>query len=116
MRARVAAFLLPFFAALAVAATPVLPAAAAAAVERAPALGGEAERTPVAAAHEPSSQLRAAREAGARPSFWKLLPHALTLRVVATPVLLERDRVAAVAHAPIAPPSAPRSCRGPPRT
>ena len=87
MRARLASFVIPFFAVLAVAGTPVLPvAAAAAAVERAPALGGEAERTPVVASHGSHAQLRAARESSARPSFWKLPPHALTLRLVATPM------------------------------
>src|SRR6185436_9174058 len=75
VRGRVAAFVLPFFAALAVAGTPVLPAAAEAAIERAPALGGEAERTPAVAAQQAVPQLRAARESGARPGFWKLPPH-----------------------------------------
>jgi hypothetical protein len=117
VRARVAAFLIPFFAALAVAGTPVLPAASAAAAERAPALGGEVERTPAVASPHGAAQLHAAaREAGTRPGFWKLPPHVLTLRLVATPIPSERTRAATVACAPIAPPSAPRTCRGPPRT
>ena len=117
MRARLASFLIPFFAVLAVAGTPVLPVAAAvAAVERAPTLGGEAERTPVVGSHRSPAQLRVARESNARPSFWKLPPHALTLRLVATPVPSVLARAAEVARAPIAPPSAPRTCRGPPRT
>ena len=115
VRARVAAFVLPFFAALAVAGTPVLPAAAEAAIERAPALGGEAERTPAMAAQQAAPQLRAARESGARPGFWKLPPHALTLRFVAKSDPSELARAADVARAPVAPPSAPRTCRGPPR-
>jgi hypothetical protein len=117
VRARLASFVIPFFAVLAVAGTPVLPvAAAAAAVERAPALGGEAERTPVVASHGSDAQLRAARESSARPSFWKLPPHAFTLRLVATPTPSVLARAAEVARVPVAPPSAPRTCRGPPRT
>ena len=117
MRARLASFVIPFFAVLAVAGTPVLPvAAAAAAVERAPALGGEAERTPVVASHGSHAQLRAARESSARPSFWKLPPHVLTLRLVATPIPSVLARAAELARVPVAPPSAPRTCRGPPRT
>ena len=116
VRARIAAFVLPFFAALAVANTPVLPAAAAGAIERAPALGGEVERTPVVAAQQQTApHLRAARESGPRPGFWKLPPHALTLRLVARSVPTELARAADVARVPVAPPSAPRTCRGPPR-
>jgi hypothetical protein len=108
---------IPFFAVLAMTGTPVLPvAAAAAAVERAPTLGGEAERTPVVGAHASHAQLRVARESNGRASFWKLPPHALTLRLVATPIPSVLARAAEVARAPVAPPSAPRSCRGPPRT
>ena len=118
MRARLASFVIPFFAVLAVAGTPVLPvAAAAAAVERAPTLGGEAERTPVVGSHGLShAQLRVARESNARPSFWKLPPHALTLRLVAAPIPSVLACAAELARVPIAPPSAPRTCRGPPRT
>jgi hypothetical protein len=117
VRARFAAFVLPFFAVLAAAGTPVLPAAHAATVERTPVLGGESERTPIVASHDTPAQLRVARESNARPSFWKLPPHALTLRlVVATPAPSVLERAADVARAPIAPPSAPRTCRGPPRT
>ena len=80
--------MLSFFGALVVAGTPVLPAAAvaAAAAERVPALGGEAERTPIASSNHTPLQLRAARESSARPGFWKLPPHALTLRLVATTI------------------------------
>jgi len=116
VRARFAAFVLPFFAVLAAAGTPVLLTAHAAAVERTPVLGGETERTPVIASHDTPPQLRVARESNARPSFWKLPPHALTLRLVATPVPSVLARVADAARAPVAPPSAPRTCRGPPRT
>jgi hypothetical protein len=117
VRARFAAFVLPFFAVLAAAGTPVLPAAHAATVQRTPVLGGESERTPIVASHDTPAQLRVARESNARPSFWKLPPHALTLRlVVATPAPSVLERAADVARAPIAPPSAPRTCRGPPRT
>jgi len=116
VRARVASFVLPFFALLATASTPVLPAAAAGAVERAAALGGESERTPIIASQQTAPHVRAAREAGTRPGFWKLPPHTLTLRFVATPVPSVLARATVVARAPIAPPSAPRTCRGPPRT
>jgi hypothetical protein len=109
---------LSFFAALAVAGTPVVPAAAAAlaAADRAPALGGEAERTPIAASNQTPLQLRAARESTARPSFWKLPPHVLTLRFVAAPTPMVLARATEAARTPVAPPAAPRSCRGPPRT
>jgi hypothetical protein len=118
VRARVVSFLLPLFAVLAVAGTPVLPAAAApaAGAERTPTLGGESERTPVVASQGQHAQLRVARESNARPSFWKLPPHVLTLRLVATPVPSVLARAADVARVPVAPPSAPRTCRGPPRT
>ena len=118
MRARVAIVVLSFFAALAVAGTPVAPTitVAAAAAERAPALGGEAERTPIVASNQTPLQLRAARESTARPSFWKLPPHALTLRFVATPNPTVLARATETARTPVAPPAAPRSCRGPPRT
>jgi hypothetical protein len=118
VRARVALTVLSFFAALAVAGTPVAPAfaVAAAAAERAPTLGGEAERTPIVASNQTPLQLRAAREASARPGFWKLPPHALTLRFVATPSPTVLARATESARTPVAPPAAPRSCRGPPRT
>ena len=121
MRARVAIARQSFFGAIligfaVVAGTPVLPAAAVAAAERAPALGGEAERTPIVASHQTAPQLRAARESTARPSFWKLPPHALTLRFVATPNPTVLARASETARTPVAPPAAPRSCRGPPRT
>jgi hypothetical protein len=117
VRARLASFVIPFFAVLAVAGTPVLPvAAAAAAVERAPALGGEAERTPVVVSQGAHAQLRVARESNARPSFWKLPPYALTLRLVAAPLPSVVARAAETARVPVSPPSAPRTCRGPPRT
>jgi hypothetical protein len=114
MRARVAVTVLSFFSALAATSTPVLPAAAA---ERAPALGGEAERTPYVASDASAVPLRAVRDtSSARPGFWKLPPHALTLRIDATPVAWARALSPEVAQTPVAPPSAPRSCRGPPRT
>ncbi len=116
LRARVAIAVLSFFGALVVAGTPVLPAAAVAAAARAPALGGEAERTPIASSNHTPLQLRAARESNARPGFWKLPPHTLTLRLVATTIPTVLARATEPARAPVAPPSAPRSCRGPPRT
>jgi len=116
LRARITLAVLSFFAAFAAAATPVVPAVAVAALERAPTLGGEAERTPVVASNPSQSQLRAARESSPRPGFWKLPPYALTLRFVATPIPTALARATESAHAPVAPPSAPRSCRGPPRT
>jgi hypothetical protein len=115
VRARVAAFLLPFFAALAVAGTPVLPAGAAATIDRAPTLGGEVERTPVIASRQGTPQLHAARASGLQPGFWKLPPHALTLRLVAMPSQSVFAHATDAGRVPIAPPSAPRSCRGPPR-
>jgi hypothetical protein len=116
LRARVATVVLSFFAAFAAAGTPVLPAAAVAAAACAPALGGEGERTPIASPQHEPLQVRAAREAGPRPGFWKLPPHTLTLRLVAALVPTVQERAADAARAPIAPPAAPRSCRGPPRT
>jgi hypothetical protein len=116
LRARITLAVLSFFAAFAAAATPVVPAVAVAALERAPTLGGEAERTPAVTSNPSPSQLRAAREASPRPGFWKLPPYALTLRFVATPIPTALARATESAHAPVAPPSAPRSCRGPPRT
>ena len=121
MRARVAIARQSFFGAIligfaAVAGTPVLPAAAVAAAERASTLGGEAERTPIASSNHTPLQLRAARESSARPGFWKLPPHTLTLRLVATTIPTVLARATEPARAPVAPPSAPRSCRGPPRT
>jgi hypothetical protein len=117
VRARVSIIVLSFCCALAAAGTP---ASIAAAAERAPALGGEPEQTPYVASHQftvaSTLQLRAARESSARPAFWKLPPHTLTLRVVATLVPSVIARATEVACAPIAPPSAPRSCRGPPGT
>ena len=107
---------LSFFAAFAAAATAAAPAVAAAAVERAPTLGGEAERTPIVASNQSPSQLRAARESSPRPSFWKLPPYTLTLRFVPTPIPTALARATESAHAPVSPPAAPRSCRGPPRT
>jgi hypothetical protein len=116
LRARISIAVLSFFGAFAAAGTPVLPAAAVAAAARAATLGGEGERTPIASPQHEPLQLRAARESGPRPSFWKLPPHTLTLRLVATFVPTVQDRAAEAARAPIAPPAAPRSCRGPPRT
>src|SRR5262245_50763159 len=107
MRARVAVTVLSFFGALAATSTPVLPAAAVAAAERAPALGGEAERAPFIAPDASAVQLRAARDtSSARPGFWKLPPHALTLRIGATPVARARALSPEVAQTPIVPPSA----------
>ena len=107
---------LSFFAALVVSGTPALPAAAVAAAAGASTLGGEAERTPIASSSHTPLQLRAARESNTRPGFWKLPPHTLTLRFVATTIPTVLARAAEPARAPVAPPSAPRSCRGPPRT
>jgi len=107
---------LAFFGALVVAGTPALPAAAVAAAARASTLGGEAERTPIASSNHTPLQLRAARESNARPGFWKLPPHTLTLRLVATTIPTVLARATEPARAPMTPPSAPRSCRGPPRT
>jgi len=119
MRARIAHFVLPVFlpvlAAFAAAATPAWPGAAASPNGSAPALGDETEQAPFIASHHATPQLRAARESGARAPFAKLPPHTLTLRLVATPAPSWRSRAAEAAPAPIAPPSAPRSCRGPPR-
>jgi hypothetical protein len=116
LRARVALAVLAFFAAFAAAATPVLPSVAVAAADRAPTLGGEAERTPGVSSNQAPAQLRAARESNARPSFWKLPPYTLTLRFVATPIPTVLARATESACAPWTPPSAPRTCRGPPRT
>ena len=117
MRARVALAVLSFFAAFAASATPVLPSVAVAAADRAPALGGEAERTPGVSSNQAPVQLRAARESNARPSLWnKLPPYTVTLRFVATPIPMVLARATESARAPWTPPSAPRTCRGPPRT
>ncbi len=116
VRARVSLAVLAFFAAFAAAGTPVLPSVAVAAADRQSVLGGEAERTPGLSSNQSPVQLRAARESNARPAFWKLPPYALTLRFVATPIPTELARATESARAPVAPPSAPRSCRGPPRT
>lgn len=117
MRVPVVLAVLPFFAALSATGTPAVPAVAAAAVERAPVLGGEAERTPVVASNQTPLQLHVARAATARPGFWKLPPHILTLRFVATPPAPSvLARATESSRAPWTPPAAPRSCRGPPRT
>jgi len=115
VRARVAMTVLWFFAALVATGTPSLPASAATAFERTSALGGETERTPYLASTHATVQLRAAREAQARPAFAKLPPQALTLRSVALAAPSALARAIEVACTPTAPPSAPRSCRGPPR-
>jgi hypothetical protein len=112
MRARVAVLVLPFFAALTAGATPAVVGAAAGS---APVLSGATDPAPFVASQHATPQLRAARESGARAPFAKLPPHALTLRFVATPTPSWSSRSADAAAAPIAPPSAPRSCRGPPR-
>ncbi|HEY7375275.1 MAG TPA: hypothetical protein VIF57_24155 [Polyangia bacterium] len=115
MRARVAVTVLGFFAVLAATGTPPsLAGASAAAVGRAQTLGGEIDRTPGVASHGTSAQLAAARAARAQPGPWKLPPLALVSAVSATPVASAFTRPFEVACAPIAPPSAPRSCRGPP--
>jgi hypothetical protein len=117
LRARVALVVLSFFAAFAAAATPVLPSVAVAAADRAPTLGGEAERTPGVSSNQTPVQLRAARESTARPNLWnKLPPYTVTLRFVATPIPTALERATESARACWAPPSAPRTCRGPPRT
>jgi hypothetical protein len=115
MRARIAIVVLPFFAAVAAAGTPAWPGAAASRAGSVPALGGETEEAPFVASHQAAPHLRAARESGARAPFAKLPPHALTLRLVAPPAPSWLSRAVEAAPAPIAPPSAPRSCRGPPR-
>jgi hypothetical protein len=115
MRARIALFVLPFFAALAAAGVPASMRAAASPAGSVPALGSQAEQAPFVASHQATPQLRAARESGARAPFAKLPPHGLTLRLVAAPAPSWRSRAAEAAPVPIAPPSAPRSCRGPPR-
>ena len=116
MRARVAVTVLGFFAVLAATGTPPSPAGAAtAAVGRAQTLGGEIDRTPGVASHGTSAQLAAARAASAQPGPWKLPPLALAPDLSATPAVSASARPFEAACAPIAPPSAPRSCRGPPR-
>ena len=105
-----------FFAALVATGTPSVPAPAAPAAARAPALGGETERTPYLGSAPSAVQLRVARAAQARPAFAKLPPQALTLRFVAAPGPSVLARAMAVARKLTAPPSAPRSSRGPPRT
>ena len=117
LRARVAITVLSFFAALVVAGTPVVPlAAAVAAAERPPALGGEAERTPIVVVEPDAAAAPRRARIERAPGFWKLPPHALTLRLVATPIPTVLARATETARAPVAPPAAPRSCRGPPRT
>jgi hypothetical protein len=111
MRARIAILVLPFFAALTAVATP---AAVGAPAESAPVLSGSTDPAPCVASQHATPQLRAARESGARAPFAKLPPHALTLRFVAIPTPSWSSRASDAAPAPIAPPSAPRSCRGPP--
>ena len=115
MRARVTVTVLAFFVALAATGTPASMGAAAGAVDRAQALGGETERTPVVASHATPAQLHAVRFAGARPVPWKLPLAAPAINLGATLVSSESTRAVEAAHAPIAPPSAPRSCRGPPQ-
>ena len=112
MRARIGVLVLPFFAALTAVATPAVVGAA---TRSAPALSDAADPAPFVASQHATPQLRAARESGARAPFAKLPPHALTLRFVATPTPSWSSRPSDAAPAPIAPPSAPRSCRGPPR-
>ena len=111
MRARIAIVVLPFLAALTAVGTPAVPGTAA---ESAPVLNGATDSAPFVASQHATPQLRAARESGARAPFAKLPPHALTLRLVATPTPSWSSRASAAAPAPIAPPSAPRWCRGPP--
>lgn len=111
MRARAVIVVLSFFAALAAGGTPAWPAGAGSA----PTLGSETEQAPFVASPHATPQLRAARESGARAPFAKLPPHALTLRFVAAPTRSWLWPAPDAAPAPIAPPSAPRSCRGPPR-
>ena len=111
MRARIAIVVLAFLAALTAVGTPVAPGAAA---ESAPVLSGATDSAPFVASQHATLQLRAARESGARAPFAKLPPHALTLRFVAIPTPSWSSRASDAAPAPIAPPFAPRSCRGPP--
>src|SRR5689334_19113155 len=116
MRARVAVTVLGFFAVLAAAGTPPpLAGAPAAAVGRAHTLGGEIDRHPGVISHGTPARLVAARAASARPGPWKLPPLAGAADVSTPPVASASSRPFEAACAPIAPPSAPRSCRGPPR-
>lgn len=109
--------MLSFFAAFAASATPVLPSVAVAAADRAPTLGGEAERTPGVSSNQAPVQVRAARESNARPGVWNQLPpYTVTLRFVSTPIPTVLARATESARVPWTPPSAPRTCRGPPRT
>ena len=107
---------LGFFAVLAAAGTPPpVAGAAAVAVGRAQTLGGESDRNPGVVSHGTPAQLVVARAANARPGPWKLPPLALVPDVSPPSVASASPRPFEAAGAPIAPPSSPRSCRGPPR-
>jgi len=113
VRARATLILLSFFAALATSGLPsVDAAAAAAAIDRAPTAVGGFDQTPAVASH---STLSVARAANARNGLWKAALPALAVALEAPPLTTLSTRAPEAAAAPIAPPSAPRSCRGPPR-
>jgi len=114
MRARVTVTVLAFFVALAATGTPASPGAGGASAGRAQALGGEIERTPVVAAHPSAIQSNIARAASARPAG-RLPPVVLALDLDAAPAWSASARANEAPCAPMAPPAAPRSCRGPPR-